>query len=318
MNKNGTKAPPPLDIFASDLLPMQHWYTKAKERTERWKTGIPEGRATGFRAIDHYTRLIDGELTIIAGRPSMGKSSIGMQMVYNMATQLEKSQEDGVVAVFSAEMPGWSMFLRLASIVAGVNISDLAKGKRDPLAERKLEEIMDHLRTMPIWIDEGAAPTTEVILARLSELNAAIRVKGMLFDFMELGGNRAQSEELRVSGIAMALKGIAKALGIPVIALSQLNRKVEDRANRMPGLSDLRQSGMLEQIADVVILLMRPEYYIERGISVAECPPEDEKGVAYAQVVKNRNGPVGRANLAFDSQYARFANLQRQAVNMNP
>jgi len=140
----------------------------------------------------------------------------------------------------------------------------------------------------------------------------------MMFDFLELGAReqRQSNEEQRISAIVVNLKGIAKTLDIPVIALSQLSRGVEDRANKMPMLSDLRYSGMIEQISDKVIFIMRPEYYAERGMSV-DAPAEDLKGVAYIQVAKHRNGPVGLAKLAFVKEAAKFGNLERHRVELN-
>jgi replicative DNA helicase len=136
----------------------------------------------------------------------------------------------------------------------------------------------------------------------------------MMFDFVELGGDRAQKEDLRISAIAHNLKGIAKTLQIPVLALSQLNRDVESRANKMPALSDLRYSGMLEQLADVVMFIMRPEYYVERAQHV-DVPQEDKQGIAYVQYAKNRNGPVGLSKLAFVKDRVMFADVQRVPLN---
>ena len=122
-------------------------------------------------------------------------------------------------------------------------------------------------------------------------------------------GDRAQSEDLRVGQIAIGLKDIAKRLKIPVVALSQLNRSVEDRANKMPGLADLRYSGQIEQVADVVAFIMRPEYYAERGMKIEVENRDDLKGVAYLSIAKNRHGPVANVKLAFVKQLSKFAEL---------
>lgn len=300
----------PIDIFQSDLRPMQYWHVRAMEKLDRWASGIPEGYSTGFKELDEYTRLIAGELMVIAARPSQGKTAIAMQMAEVAARTLQAENDGGVVAVFSAEMPGWSLYIRMAGAMAGINTHKLRSGKasEDDLSEMRWA--METLRTLPVWIDDNSGPTTAQMLEQLSELNATMPVRMMLFDFVELGGDRAQKEDLRIAQIAHNLKGIAKTLQIPVIALSQLNREVESRANKMPQLSDLRYSGTLEQIADSVIFIMRPEYYLERGQTL-DVPKEDRKGVAYLQIAKNRNGPVGSIKLAYLKDRIRFANLAR-------
>lgn len=302
-----------LDIFASDLRPMQYWHVRAKEKVDQWKLGKPEGRGTGFKTLDSYCRLIAGELTLIAARPSQGKTALAMQIAENVARQLQADKDPGCVAVFSAEMSGWSLYHRMAGALAGVNIHSLRNGKGAPDEYARMEEAMDRLHSVPVWIDDNTGPTTAQMLEQLSRLNETIPVRLMLFDFVELGGDRAQKEDLRISAIAHNLKGIAKTLQIPVVALSQLNRDVENRANKMPQLSDLRYSGMLEQLADVVMFIMRPEYYVERATSV-DVPQEDKQGVAYIQYAKNRNGPVGLTKLAYIKERVMFGELAKDPI----
>lgn len=318
---NGTTKMAPLNIFESDLRPMQYWRTQSRAKVQLWKSGVVEGYSTGFTALDARIRLVDSDLVLVAGRPSMGKTALGMQMVEHVAREIYTSNEKGCVAVFSAEMSGWRLYIRMASALAGVNSHDLSMGKGQPGDAAKLEDAIDSISDLPIWIDDGTSPSTETMLARLGQLNANIPVRMMLFDFLELGGDSARSEELRIGNIAKSLKGIAKTLQIPVVALSQLNREVENRANKMPHLSDLRYSGMLEQAADIVLFLMRPHYYIERGISVdmdGLNAPVNTENLAYVQVAKNRNGSTGLAALHFDGATTRFGNLMKQAVNLNP
>lgn len=315
---NGTGKTEELDIFKSDLRPMQYWHTKAEAKVVTWESGIEEGYSTGFSGIDKLCRLVDSDLLVIAARPSQGKTALGMQMVQHMAQDMQRNNENGCVAVFSAEMSGWSLYLRMAAALCGVNTYNLSIGKGNKGDSNKLREAMRQLRELPIWIDDNTSPSTAQMLGQLSRLNETIPVRSMMFDFMELGARegRDSSEEQRISTIVKNLKGIAKTLDIPVIALSQLNRDVENRANKMPMLSDLRYSGMIEQLADKVLFLMRPEYYHERGMSV-ECPAEDLQGVAYVQVAKHRNGPVGLAKLAFVKEAAKFGNLERQRIDLN-
>jgi replicative DNA helicase len=298
-----------IDVFAGGLRPMKYWTHKAKEKTAFWKQGIPEGRSTGFLAINKYLRLVGGEFTLVAARPSMGKTSMGMQMVETVAKNLRDDGEDGVAAVFSAEMSGVSLVHRMASALCGVNLHDMRQGRGKLDEITLLEEQIEHLEELPIYIDDNSGPTTAQMLEELSLVNESMPVKMMLFDFLELGGDRAKDENLRISEIAKNLKAIAKTLDIPVIGLSQLSRNVEERANKMPNLSDLRYSGMLEQIADNVLFIMRPEYYLERGQEM-KVPDADRKGIAYVQVAKQRNGPVGLCRMMFDGSRTRFGDLR--------
>ena len=307
-----------LDIFSADLRPMQYWHTKAEEKLARWETGVPEGYSTGFTGLDKLFRLTNSDLTVIAARPSMGKTALGMQMVESLSKQVAVEDEPGCVAVFSAEMSGWSLFLRMASAACGVDTYKLSINQGLPGDAGKLRSAMQQLRELSIWIDDSTSPSTSEMLTQLYRLNESIPIRAMMFDFLELGAReqRQSNEEQRISAIAVNLKGIAKSIDIPVIALSQLSRGVEDRANKMPILSDLRYSGMIEQIADNIAFIMRPEYYAERGMSV-DAPAEDLKGVAYIQVAKHRNGPVGLAKLAFVKEAAKFGNLERHRVELN-
>lgn len=305
---------PTLDLFATDLRPMQFWTAEAESKLDMWAAGKAEGVSTGFSVLDGYFRLVDGELITIAARPSMGKTIMGVQMAENMAQTLMAEEEDGCVAIFSAEMTGWSLVHRLAGARCGVNVHRLRMGGGSPQEVDTLRTSIRALRELPIWIDDGSAPTTKLMFERLARLNETIPVKAMVFDFMELGGDRAQNEELRVSQIAVALKDIAKALSIPVIALSQLSRGVESRANKMPVLSDLRYSGQIEQVSDVVAFIMRPEYYTERGIPI-ECPDAVTDGLAYLSIAKNRHGPVANVRMAFVKHLNKFAELDRRDLN---
>lgn len=295
------------ELFRNDLRPMPYWAMLAEDKLTKWAAGEAEGYSTGFPTLDKFFRLVEGEMTVIAARPSQGKTILGVQLAENVARGLDS----GCVAIFSAEMTGWSLVVRMAGALSGVNTHKLRMGQGEPDDMRKLKAALHELKTLPIWIDDGSAPTTKTMLEQVEDLNKTNPVRMMLFDFMELGGDRAQTEELRVGAIAIGLKDIAKRLKIPVVALSQLNRGVEDRANKMPGLSDLRYSGQVEQVADVVAFIMRPEYYAERGMSIQVEDKNDLKGVAYISIAKNRHGPVANVKLAFVKQLSKFAELER-------
>lgn len=306
-----------IDLFSSDLRPMQVWDVKTEDKLALWEAGIIEGFSTGFSALDTYVRLIDSEFTLIAARPSMGKTSLAMQIAENVARKITADRTGESVAVFSAEMSGTELYIRMTSALAGVNAHKLRNGHGSTEEFAAFRDAKNRLRTLPIWIDDGNRPTTSSMLEQLSRLNETNPVKLMVFDFLELGGELAQKEDIRISTIAQNLKALAKTLNIPVVALSQLNRDPDKRANKMPELSDLRYSGMLEQIADKVMFIMRPEYYLERNMTVAEIPVEDEKGVAYVLIAKNRNGPCGMVKLAFIKERSMFGPLVRERIDLN-
>lgn len=300
-----------MNIFESALLPMQVWATRAEDKLNQWAAGKIEGISTGFKTLDPYLRLINSEYTLVAARPSMGKTSFGMQMCENVAKHLLATGDPGCVAVFSAEMSGVELLVRMASALSSVNAHALRNGygKYDEI--QRFRDAMHQLKALPIWIDDSSGPSTATMLQRLEEQNQASPIRMMLFDFVELGGDTAPSEELRVSSVHKHLKGIAKTLDIPVIGISQLSREVERRADKMPQLADLRYSGMAEQVADKVVFIMRPEYYIERQTPL-DVPEQDRRGVAYVLTAKNRNGPVGLTKMAFSKERAAFGDLRRE------
>lgn len=305
------------EFFKTDLQPMQYWAVIAEKKIDRWEAGQPEGISTGFLILDNYFYLVDGELTTIAARPSMGKTVLGMQIAENIAKDIMRSEANECVAVFSAEMTGWSLLHRMAGALAGVNVHRLRQGRGTPAEYTKFRNAIQDIRTLPIWIDDGSGPTTQTMYERIHRLQEHIHVKAMVFDFLELGGNRGHTEELRISQIVTSLKDLAKGLQIPVIALSQVNRGVENRSNKMPTLADLRYSGQIEQISDVVCCLMRPEYYLKRQMTCDIQNAQDGEGVAYLGIMKNRNGPVANVRMAFSEERARFADLHVDRHELN-
>jgi replicative DNA helicase len=299
-----------LDIFYSDMKPWEHWSLRAEDKLATWDAGIVEGRSTGLPSIDKWTRLIDGDLIIVAARPSMGKTALGMQIAESVATELSDNQEAGCVAIFSAEMAGLTLYLRMASARCGVNFHKARSGKATKQEYAILRDEIQRMKYLPLWVDENTAPTTDQMLQGLAELSKDIPVRLMVFDFMELGGDRDSREDIRIGNIGRNLKGIAKTLNIPVIALSQLNREVDTRATKTPQLSDLRYSGMIEQLADVVIMLNRPEYYVESGQDIKVERESDLTGTALVYITKNRNGPRGMSRMAFMKDRILFGDLQ--------
>src|SRR5688572_20520922 len=166
-----------LDIFQSDLRPMQYWHVRAQEKADLWRRGIAEGHSTGFKTLDNWARLVAGELTLIAARPSQGKTALVMQIAENLARQLQADNDPGCVAVFSAEMSGWSLYHRMAGAMASVNVHSLRKGKGSKDEYARFDDAMERLRNLPIWIDDNTGPTTAQMLAQIERLSEDIPVR---------------------------------------------------------------------------------------------------------------------------------------------
>lgn len=342
-NKVGVKAeelypmlmqPPQIRTSKNGFKHISVFNKEALTYVENWRAGNrTDGVPTGFDAIDKFFNLEKGKLHLFAARPSMGKTSLAMDVGRNVANWLRKNNTPGSTAVFSAEMSGVQLALRMGAAVAGVNTQRLKDQIADPDEYDMLEAALRSNDELGIEIDDSTSPTPSSMYYKLAMINAVSPVKLVIFDFIELGnpdgkGNfQIRSEEQRVSAIAVGLKNIAKQLNVPVIGLSQLSRKVEERADKLPVLSDLRYSGMLEQIADVILFIMRPEYYLKRNMT---CYLDERLGpvaeglghthgqnVAYVSVAKNRDGAVGMEAMHFTERYTRFANLETRRTDLN-
>jgi replicative DNA helicase len=261
-------------------------------------TGVP----TGFDKIDDLTSgLQKSDLIIIAGRPSMGKTAFALNIAQHAAT------EAGIpVAVFSLEMSKEQLALRMLSSTAKVDSQRLRKGFLGETDWPKLTAAAGKLSEALIFIDDTPAITALEMKAKARRLKAESGLGLIILDYLQLmrGGTYKDSREQEISEISRSLKALAKELSVPVIALSQLNRKVEDRTNRRPHMADLRESGAIEQDADVIAFIYRDEVY-----NKSEDNPE--KGLAEIIIGKQRNGPTGMAKLAFLEKYTCFENLAR-------
>lgn len=294
---------------SQELRELSFFVTEAQADFADWMDGKISGRHCGFRTLDETLRLVNSELLVIAGRPGSGKTSLGWQVVTHVANDLVDDLDQGRVAVFSADMSGKALVQRAACSLAGV---DSRKARRNQITRDeaiRIKEQLDYLRSLPIVMDDSSSPSTENMSYRLMAMNAKHPIRGMMFDFMELGGDTAKSEELRVSGIAKQLRNIAKRMKIPVIALSQLGRDVEDRPDKIPTMSDLRYSGMIESVADNILLITRPEYYIKRGLTAKLIDETDASGIAYVIHAKGRNDGTGFYKLGFSETLSKFYDL---------
>ncbi|HQP10157.1 MAG TPA: replicative DNA helicase [Candidatus Omnitrophota bacterium] len=256
------------------------------------------GVATGFTKFDHMTSgLQKSDLIIVAGRPSMGKSALAL----SIAETVGIDQKQGV-AIFSLEMSKEQLVQRMLCLQARVDAHKVRSGFLAPSDWPKLTAAAGRLSESKIIIDDTPAISALELRAKARRLKANNQIDLIILDYLQLmqGHTKSDNRQQEISEISRALKALARELKVPVIALSQLSRAVESRQDHRPQLSDLRESGAIEQDADLVILLMREEYYN---------PSEENKGLADVIIAKQRNGPVGTVKLTFIKEYMRFENL---------
>jgi replicative DNA helicase len=259
------------------------------------------GLSTGFTDLDKMTSgLQPSDLVIVAGRPSMGKTSFAMNLVENAILAQDKP-----ILVFSMEMPAEQLVIRILSSVGKIDQTRIRNGKLEQEDWPKLSAAVGKLKDVPLLIDDTAALTPTELRSRARRVHREHGQLGMIMvDYMQLmqiaGSSEGRTAE--ISEISRNLKAIAKEFNCPMVALSQLNRSLEQRPNKRPVNSDLRESGAIEQDADVIMFIYRDEVYNEDS---------PDKGTAEIIIGKQRNGPIGTARLAFVGQYTRFDNLAR-------
>ncbi|MDP1989864.1 MAG: replicative DNA helicase [Syntrophales bacterium] len=266
------------------------------------KKELVTGVATGFDKIDDITSgLQNSDLIIIAGRPSMGKTAFALNIAQFAALEM------GVpVAIFSLEMAKEQLATRMLASEARVDSQRLRKGFLGETDWPKLTTAAGRLSEAPIYIDDTPAITVIEMKAKSRRLKAEAGLGLIILDYLQLmrGGAYKDSREQEISEISRSLKALAKELSVPVVALSQLNRKVEDRTSRRPQMADLRESGAIEQDADLIAFIYRDEVYNRSD-------DNPDKGIAEIIIGKQRNGPTGTVKLAFQEKYTRFENLAR-------
>lgn len=258
---------------------------------------------SGFFGLDD---LLGGfqksDLIIIAARPSMGKTAFALSAARNAAVDHKVP-----IAIFSLEMATIQLVTRLISAEARINAHQIRTGKFKAADGQKISRTAHKLSEAPIYIDDTPALSVLELRAKARRLKAEKNIGMIIIDYLQLmsAGSHIESREREISVISRSLKAIAKELNIPVIALSQLNRAVESRQDKRPMLSDLRESGSIEQDADVVLFLYRPEAY---GLT-ADTDGNSTEGIAEVIIGKQRNGPIGDVRLRFIKDYARFENV---------
>ncbi len=255
------------------------------------------GISTGFKQLDEMTSgLQPGDLIIVAGRPSMGKTTLAVNIAENAALGSGKA-----AAVFSMEMSAESLTLRMISSLGRINQANLRSGRLNEDDWPRIDSAMTQLSNAKIFIDETPALTPTEVRARARRLKRERGLDLIVVDYLQLmqvSGTK-ENRATEISEISRSLKALAKELKVPVIALSQLNRGVEQRVEKKPVMSDLRESGAIEQDADVILLIYREEVYDQNTT---------RKGIADIIIAKQRNGPTGDVQLTFLGQYTKFEN----------
>lgn len=272
---------------------------RIQELFERSSSSDVTGVPTGYVDLDRMTSgLQKGDLVIVAGRPSMGKTSFALNIGEHVAI------EQGMpVAVFSMEMGADQLALRMLSSVGRLDQQRLRTGRLIDEDWPRLTAAIQKMHDSPVYIDETPALSSLDLRARARRLSRQCGQLGLIIiDYLQLmsGNGGGENRATEISEISRGLKGLAKELKVPVIALSQLNRSLEQRTDKRPVMSDLRESGAIEQDADVILFIYRDEVYN---------PDTNDKHIAEIIIGKQRNGPIGRVHLRFDGMFTRFENL---------
>ena len=294
------------------------------------------GISTGLIDLDRKLGgLHPSDLIILAGRPSMGKTSLATNIAFNIAKAYKKGTkpdgsigavDGGVVGFFSLEMSSEQLAARILSEASEVPSEKIRRGDMEEHDMRRFVEAAKALETCPLFIDDTPALPISQVAARARRLKRTEGLDVLMVDYLQLlRGSSKENRVQEVSEITQGLKAIAKELNIPVIALSQLSRQVESRDDKRPQLSDLRESGSIEQDADVVMFVFREEYYRERekpsdtdldAMAKWQVIMDQVMGKAEVIIGKQRHGPIGTVKLAFEGRFTRFGNLASDSQHL--
>ena len=281
--------------------------------------GVP----TGLTDLDQKLGgLHKSDLVIIAGRPSMGKTALATNIAYNAAENILKRQEKSSVAFFSLEMSSEQLSTRILSEQARIKSDDIRRGKVTEEEINRYIETSRNIYNLPLYIDETPAITIATLCNRARRIKRLFGLSLIVVDYIQLmrsSSNKIENRVNEISEITQGLKALAKELSVPVLALSQLSRAVEQRDDKQPQLADLRESGSIEQDADVVMFVYREEYYLERkqpklgSIEHAEWQSKmnDVNGLADIILGKQRHGPTGTVKVEFEGIYTKFKDLRK-------
>lgn len=266
------------------------------------RRGTIVGVPTGFTDLDRLTGgLQKSDLIVLAARPGIGKSSLALSLAHNSALKYQNS-----IAVFSLEMSKDQLAQRLLSMDAGIDQQRLRTGRIEDDEWDRIVYAMDTLSEANIWIDDTAGISTMEMRSKARRLQAEHGIDLIIVDYLQLmqatiGGKRNENRVQEISEISRSLKGLARELNIPVLALAQLSRAVESRQSKVPQLSDLRESGSIEQDSDIVMFIYRDDLYNQES---------ERKNIADIIIAKHRNGPIGEISLYFQASQTRFRDLE--------
>ena len=288
-------------------------------KNDKGIVGVP----TGLTELDRKLGgLHKSDLIIIAGRPSMGKTALATNIAYNAAQDIMSKQEKSSVAFFSLEMSSEQLSTRILSEQARIKSDDIRNGKVTEEEINRYIETSRNIYNLPLFIDETPAITIATLSNRARRIKRLFGVKLIVVDYIQLmrsNSNKNDGRVQEISEITQGLKALAKELGVPILALSQLSRAVEQRDDKQPQLADLRESGSIEQDADVVMFVYRESYYLERkqlklgSIEYAEWQSKmnDVNGLADIILGKQRHGPTGTVKVEFEGIYTKFKDLSK-------
>ena len=296
------------------------------------------GVSTGLRDLDHTLGgMHPSDLIILAGRPSMGKTALATNIALNAARAYKaERQADGsirtvngaVVGLFSLEMAAEQLATRIIAETSNVPSNEIRRGEVDQEQFERIYHAARELESLPLYIDDTGGLTIAQLAARARRLKRQHGLGLLVVDYLQLltgsSSKRNDGRVQEITEISMGLKALAKELNVPVMALSQLSRQVEQRDDKRPQLADLRESGSIEQDADVVMFVYREEYYLKRAEPrpdsdahakwIADC--DSARGVAEVIIGKQRHGPIGKVELAFEEKLTKFSNLDRRYDNL--
>lgn len=297
------------------------------------RDGHLSGIATGLRDLDRQMGgLQSSDLVVLAGRPAMGKTALATNIAFNIAkAYLGETQPDGttravnggIVGFFSLEMSSEQLATRIIAEQSGVSSSEIRRGSID---ERQFNQIViasQEMQSIPFYIDHTGGISISQLTARARRLKRQRGLDMLIIDYLQLlqgSGKRSDNRVQELTEITTGLKALAKELNVPILALSQLSRQVESRDDKRPQLSDLRESGSIEQDADVVMFVYREEYYLQRQMPKEgteeffkwQAEMEEIAGVAEVIIGKQRHGPTGTVKLLFEGEFTRFSNLAQE------
>ncbi|MCR5755458.1 MAG: replicative DNA helicase, partial [Acetatifactor sp.] len=285
-----------------DFVPIRQVVMNAMDKIESAakNKGSVTGIATGFTDLDYRTAgMQPSDLVLIAARPSMGKTAFVLNIAQHVAFKLNLP-----LVIFSLEMSKEQLVNRMFSLESSVDAQKLRTGQLNDQEWERLIESAGVIGKSKLMIDDTPGISISELRSKCRKLKLEHGLSMIIIDYLQLmsGSGRSDSRQQEISDISRALKGVARELGVPVLALSQLSRAVEQRPDHRPMLSDLRESGAIEQDADVVMFIYRDDYYNH---------DTEKKGVSEIIIAKQRNGPIGTVELAWLPEYTKFANLER-------